>query len=275
MLRDKKFVVGQIVALLTALAGLVLLSACAELLPRQAVPGNAAIATPTATVSENISAPTTQPPTAVPTVTAAPTATSAPAPTATATSKPQPKPTATATPVPAGKILTPAEAEKIIASRAKEALLAIKNKDGQKLATFVHPDLGLRFSPYAYVSKENKLFTPELVKTLFTSNIKYTWGYQDGSGKPIVTTFKDYYSKFVYTHDFANAPEVYYNQFIERGNTIDNSKQFYPGSIVVEYHFPGFDQQLGGMDWESLKLVFSQKNSNWYLAGIIHDEWTI
>jgi hypothetical protein len=44
--------------------------------------------------------------------------------------------------------------------------------------------------------------------------------------------------------------------------------------MIVEYYFPGFDPQYGGMDWRSLRLVFSDHGGTWYLAGIIHDEWT-
>jgi len=29
------------------------------------------------------------------------------------------------------------------------------------------------------------------------------------------------------------------------------------------------------MDWRSLKLVFKEKDGNWYLVGVVHDEWTI
>jgi len=43
----------------------------------------------------------------------------------------------------------------------------------------------------------------------------------------------------------------------------------------VEYHFPGIDPQYGGLDWRSLRLVFQQSGGEWYLVGIIHDQWTI
>jgi hypothetical protein len=43
----------------------------------------------------------------------------------------------------------------------------------------------------------------------------------------------------------------------------------------MEYHFSGFEAQYEGMDWESLRLVFIQEDSTWYLVGIVHDEWTI
>ena len=49
-----------------------------------------------------------------------------------------------------------------------------------------------------------------------------------------------------------------------------------PGrAMVVEYHFPGFDPQYGGLDWASLRLVFQEFEGRWVLVGIIHDEWTI
>jgi hypothetical protein len=44
--------------------------------------------------------------------------------------------------------------------------------------------------------------------------------------------------------------------------------------MVVEYYFPGFDPQYEGMDWRSLRLIFLQDNDVWYLAGIVHDQWT-
>jgi hypothetical protein len=58
------------------------------------------------------------------------------------------------------------------------------------------------------------------------------------------------------------------------GNSIDNSSEFYPEAKIVEYYFSGFDPQYGGMDWRSLRLVFSELNDTWYLVGVIHDEWT-
>jgi hypothetical protein len=55
---------------------------------------------------------------------------------------------------------------------------------------------------------------------------------------------------------------------------IDNVQQVYPGASVVEYHFPGFDDQYEGMDWRSLRLVLAQNdNAEWTLYGVIHDEW--
>jgi len=104
----------------------------------------------------------------------------------------------------------------------------------------------------------------------------YTWGtYLDGSGTPIELKFKDYYPLFVYSADFANPDQKAFNQSIGQGNTINNLTAYYPGAEFVEYHFTGFDPQLEGKDWQSLRLVFLIQNGKYYLIGIVHDQWTI
>lgn len=163
----------------------------------------------------------------------------------------------------------------IIEERAKNVLTAIKNYDMEKLADAIHPDKGVRFSPYGYVDVENHLvFTAEEVKNLASDSKTYLWGYYDGSGEPITLNFSDYYRKFIYDVDFVNAEQVGYNKKLSFGNSLDNSSEVYKNSIIVEYYFPGFDPRYEGMDWRSLRLVFEKKNDTWYLAGIIHDQWT-
>ncbi|HAA25207.1 MAG TPA: hypothetical protein DCE11_03680 [Ruminiclostridium sp.] len=164
----------------------------------------------------------------------------------------------------------------IIEDRATNVLTAIKNYDMEKLADAVHPDKGVRFSPYAYVDVDKDLvFTAEEVKNLAADTKTYLWGYYDGSGEPINLSFSDYYKRFIYDADFLNAEQVGYNEALGHGNTINNSFDVYENSIIVEYHFSGFDPQYVGMDWRSLRLVFEKKDDAWYLVGIIHDEWTI
>jgi len=172
--------------------------------------------------------------------------------------------------------IPPAEAEKFIADQAKEVISAIKSKDMSKLSTFIHLEKGVRFSPYSHINLDSDpVFTAIQIKNIFKDPTKDTWGIYDGSGLPIELTFEDYYKKFIYDQDFANAKEIAYNQIIGRGNMINNNFEVYPESIIVEYHFSGFDPQYEGMDWESLRLVFEEKDNFWYLVGIIHDQWTI
>jgi len=164
----------------------------------------------------------------------------------------------------------------IIEERALDVLTAIKNYDMEKLADAVHPDKGVRFSPYGYVEVDNDLvFTAEEVKNLASDSKTYLWGYYDGSGEPINLNFSDYYKRFIYDADFINAEQVGYNKALGHGNTVNNSFDVYKNSIIVEYYFSGLDPKYEGMDWRSLRLVFEKKDDIWYLVGIIHDEWTI
>jgi hypothetical protein len=165
--------------------------------------------------------------------------------------------------------------EQAVRARAGEVIQALKNQDMLALSGYVHPVNGLRFSPYAYVKDSDLVFPADKIAVLMSDSTQYSWGLYDGSGLPIDLTFAEYYSKFVYDVDFANAPQVELNQRIGVGNSMDNSQEFYPGAMIVEYHFPGFDPQYQGMDWRSLRLVFMDYNNTWYLVGFIHDQWTI
>jgi hypothetical protein len=167
------------------------------------------------------------------------------------------------------------EAEQIIGRRAQSVIEALARKDMAHVATLVHPLLGVRFSPYAWVEDTDLVFQAEQLSQLPGQRTIYTWGIYDGIGTPIDVTFDAYFQRFVYSHDFVHAEQISYNQRIGQGNTHDNSRAFYPQAIIVEYHFSGFDPKYDGMDWQSLRLVFQSMEQDWYLVGVIHDQWTI
>jgi hypothetical protein len=158
---------------------------------------------------------------------------------------------------------------------ATEVIHALKNQDGAALAMLVSPGRGVRFSSSAYVSDSDQVFTRDELRDFFTNKNIYTWGVTDGEGADIRLTPMEYYKKYIYDADYANAPQVSYNQVLGQGNTTNNAAEFYPDSMIVEYYFPGFDTQAAGMDWTSLRLVFQKEANTWYLSGIIKDNWTI
>ncbi len=171
--------------------------------------------------------------------------------------------------------ISPAQAERTIKAKAQQAIAAVKARNMSKLATFVHPTQGLRFSPYSYINKESDLvFKATDLKTLMSSRKKYVWGAQDGSGEDLKLTFAEYFNRYIYDKDFAVARQIGYNRILKQGNTVVNVAEAYPDSIFVEYHFPG-TKKFDGMDWKSLRLIFQQQNGNWFLVGISHDQWTI
>jgi len=188
-----------------------------------------------------------------------------------------------------GKI-QPSQAEDIIKERAEETLLAIENRDFERLSEFIHSDKGIRFSLNSYVHIQGDprfsnlkkdipvdlVFTSEQVRNFSSDNRKYLWGHGDGSGLEIIYTPKEYFQFFLGGKGYsANADEIGYNVLVCGGNMIKNVFEVYPEAIVVEYYFYGKDPAYEGMDWSALELVFEEKNGIWYLVGIIKDMWTI
>jgi hypothetical protein len=160
--------------------------------------------------------------------------------------------------------------------RVIEVIGFMKNKDMNSLSQYIHPTKGIRFTPYFFTDTENdKVFTAEEAAGLMNSTEIINWGVYDGSGEPINLIFGDYYDKFVYDKDFANPQVIGNNVPIGIGNIIDNTSEAYPNGYFVELHFPGFDPQFQGIDWESLRLVFEEYNNTWYLVGVVHGQWTI
>lgn len=147
----------------------------------------------------------------------------------------------------------------------------------ERVSGFAHPAHGVRFSPYAYVDTTgDHVVAATDVAGLWTNAAPVVWGAFDGTGDPIRLPYADYHRKFVYDVDFLHAPQIAVDsQPIGRGNTINNIADVYRGASIVEYHWPGRDPSLSGMDWRSLWIVLEPEGSQWRLVGIVHGAWTI
>ena len=156
-----------------------------------------------------------------------------------------------------------------------EVLELIKDKDFEELSNHIHPEKGVRFSPYFFVDPANhQVLTAEEVESLGENNAMFDWGTFDGTGDTINLDFNGYYERFIFDHDYTNAHLIGNNVAVGVGNIMDNVSIEYPDGEFIEYHFKGFDQQYEGMDWRSLRLVFEESNGTLYLVGIVHEEWT-
>ena len=99
-------------------------------------------------------------------------------------------------------------------------LSALKHQDFSTLATFVWPQ-GLRFSPYEYVNIETDvILDTKIIINATTINRSYVWWISDGKWDPIDLWIGQYFEKFVNDADYANAPEVLYNQSKQRRNSL-------------------------------------------------------
>jgi len=170
---------------------------------------------------------------------------------------------------PAGEVVETNERD-----AAKAVMLALKQQDMATLATFIHPEKGLLFSPYAHIEPNALVFKRDDLPSLDAPDL-YTWGAYDGSGEPIRLTFRDYYNQFIYSKPFYEAPQIGYDQILGQGNAEPNIAERFPGSHTADYYFSGFDPQYAGIDWQSLILVLENDNGFWYVSAIVHSQWTI
>lgn len=154
--------------------------------------------------------------------------------------------------------------------------LALQHQDYATLSSYVHPELGVTFTPYSTVNPETDLtFTADQIKNLEQDTTTYTWGVEDGRGSPIQMTMEQYFARYVYDTDYTQVPQIGVDRIITGGNALENLAEVYDQCRFVDFCFPSSDPVNNGMDWTSLKLVLKAENDSWYLVAIIHGEWTI
>ena len=153
---------------------------------------------------------------------------------------------------------------------------AISRRDFTALASYVHPDRGVTFTPYSTVDFDTDLtFTADQIRALEQDQTTYVWGLEDGRGLPIQMTMAQYLDRYVWDADYTRAPELGIDQIITGGNALENLAEDYKGCRFVDFCYPSADPVNDGLDWSSLKLVFQAGEHSWYLVGIVHGEWTI
>ena len=154
-------------------------------------------------------------------------------------------------------------------------LSALKQQDFITLATFVWPQW-LRFSPYASVNTATDvILDTQIIENAASINRSYVRGTSDGKWDPIDLWIGQYFEKFVNDANYSKAPEVFYNQNIQRGNTTNTIAQVYTGKSWVEFYFSWFDPKYQWIDRKSLTLIFDHMDGQRYLIGIVHGAWTI
>src|SRR5690554_2089380 len=81
--------------------------------------------------------------------------------------------------------------EEISVSDLTEKILGqIKDKDYTSLIQYIHPDSGLRFSPYGYINLNTDIvIKPNQFRAMINDPTKLVWGHYDGSGDDINLTF--------------------------------------------------------------------------------------
>ncbi len=171
--------------------------------------------------------------------------------------------------------LSPEAAKAALGTRAEQVLQALGKHSGPALAPFVDPAKGVRLSPYAQVDTDADvvLTRADLQNQAGLTKLR-KWGSYDGSGLPIRMSFAAYSRKFIYDRDFLHAPQTAFNGTLEKGSTAINYQEAYPDAISVEYYFPPPTDSAAAPKWASLRLLFQQHEKQWFLVGIVHNQWT-
>lgn len=174
--------------------------------------------------------------------------------------------------------------EEIVKNKSNEVLISINEGDIEKFKTLIHPTKGVRFSKDGVISIEtDKKFTASEIDKMIKTNETILWGYMDGSGLPINKTFQEYFSEFS-KPDYLKAPKIAYNQQIRAGaNTVSDIKKEYPEAHFMSYHYPYTstyvndrgEEVIQPLSWTTLNLVFEEYQGEYYLVGMVRDNWTI
>lgn len=152
---------------------------------------------------------------------------------------------------------------------------ALANNDYASITNDIHPTRGIRFSMYTHVRPESdKIFSrAQFAQYLKESRIRFTWGELDGTGDPLVLPLPEYLATWVNGKTFNDA-NISINEVNDNGNRINNIRNIYQNSDVVEFYHKGSDE-YAGMDWRALRLVFDDYQGKRYLVAIINNQWTI
>lgn len=153
---------------------------------------------------------------------------------------------------------------------------SLRSGDYSAVASVVHPEKGVTFTPYSTVDFETNLtFTRYQIQNLPNDKTIYTWGFVDGKDALINMTMSEYFDSYVFNVDYSQAPQISVDQINISGNALENLTDAYPDCRFVDFSFPGLDAGKQGLDWCSLKLVFQPGDTRWYLVGVIHSQWTV
>ena len=165
--------------------------------------------------------------------------------------------------------------QQTLSQQALDIQRALATKRYADLIDDIHPTRGVRFSMYAYIRPESdKVFSrAQFAQYLQQSKIRFTWGDLDGAGELFIMPLPTYLDTWVNGSKFNDA-RITVNKFESRGNMINNIKDIYPYSDIVDFYHKG-SEQYNGMDWRGMRLVFDDYQGKRYLVAIVNDQWTV
>jgi hypothetical protein len=149
---------------------------------------------------------------------------------------------------------------------------AVSSQDGNLLAQLIHPERGLRIH-HAWWNPEVRISRAD-ARQLFTSAAGYDWGVQDGSGQPIVGSFKEHILPLL-QQDLLLATETGCDEIIHGGTA--GFVRLPDGYDAVHYYSlyrPG-TEEFAGMDWGTWVVGVEKWQGSYYVSFLVHFKWEI
>lgn len=161
----------------------------------------------------------------------------------------------------------------------KEATILLDNleqsiiaQDGERLASLVHPERGLRMRQ-SWWNPEITLYGED-IENLFTSAEKIDWGIQDGSGEPLVGSFSEIMLPLM-QKDMEILPEIGCNEILHGGTAgLIQLPDGYEGISLLSLYNPGTDT-YDGMDWGTWVVGVELWQGRYYVSFLVHYGWEI
>lgn len=152
-------------------------------------------------------------------------------------------------------------------------LQALYDRDMATLASYVHSEKGVLFSPYYSVSESTVEFEQSEISTLLDDPTEYLWGYGEANTE-IRLTPAAYFEKHMQVERFFEADRVLIDTQNEQIDPAGYLKSVFPGAKIVEYYDEG-TAQYSNLDWRSLNLVFEQDVAGeWKIVAIVNNLFT-
>lgn len=164
--------------------------------------------------------------------------------------------------------------EELIGNKVNELCELLKDDNFKKIAKLIHPEKGVRISPSPLIDvNKNRVITNSELEILYKSSEKIDWGLIDSQSSPILLTFYEYYNKYIKDVDCLNSGKLQYasdltNISSSKPQISDSSSTLYNNAINVDFLYEGTEDN-NYTDWKSIRFVFEELNSSWYIVGII------
>jgi hypothetical protein len=164
------------------------------------------------------------------------------------------------------------EVKRLIGRQAAAVMRAFQGRSSQRIAPFVHPVEGVRFSPSPWVEVQHDAVLAKARLAALSPSEVLSWGRDEVTGEPLRLTWHEYVRRFVAEASTGANVRIEFNPGPPvGGTTTDNSFSVYPDGVVVEYRTP----PDAAPNWSATRLVFTEYEGTWCLVAVIHHGPTV